>query len=204
MLNELLRQEPWLAVCIWALLYVSDYALTLWGEALLQRGAGRHLVFEGSSELNPMFERDVAALQWMNPRVLLILVATTIGLLIWAPPVVENSPENFEFVMGLFILMECAIHVRHFRNIAFDRYAVSSSGIEGSLSMSRDVALRVSAVEMLGFAGIFAFAFLLTSSWWMAGGAAGCLYAAVANWWWLRRLRRTGTVGGAPSDASLT
>ena len=190
MLGQLLLQEPWLAAAMWAVLYVSDYALTLWSETLYQRGADRHFAHEGSTELNPDFERNVAALRWVNPRFLLMWVGGTVGLLVWGPGAAKHSPGWFEFFMGFLIFPQCVICVGHFGNIYRFKLALLSSGIEGYIKMSREAALRVSAVDLLAMAGLFLFAFLLTASWWMAGGVVGCLYYITLHGFWLRRLHR--------------
>jgi hypothetical protein len=52
----------WPGLTIWSLLYVSDYAFTIVCARLYRSRVSEKLVFEGSFELNPVFQQDVNSL----------------------------------------------------------------------------------------------------------------------------------------------
>jgi hypothetical protein len=79
-LSSFFLDHLWPVIAVWSLLYISDHTLTIWGARLRLRGANEKVVYEGSYELNPVFQRKVDALQWINFRFLLAFVFTNLLL----------------------------------------------------------------------------------------------------------------------------
>ncbi len=180
---DYLVENVWLALGIWVVLYVSDYYLTIMGARRYRDGVKNHIEFEKYYELTPYFQKDINALRLFSPRFLLALALTAAGqALVWYLAVrVIHLPWLFELVMGGYILVELAIHVRHFRNLALFRFAARSQGVEGKISYKKWLSLNVSAVEMASFAIMLLIILLLTGRLFFAGGALTCLMTGIKH-----------------------
>lgn len=77
-----LLDSAWPGLAIWAILYTSDYYLTIWCARLRRRGGADMFVHEGSYELTPYFQKDVDTLRLLSPRFLWMLVLYAVLLLI--------------------------------------------------------------------------------------------------------------------------
>ena len=161
----------WVGPLLWAVLYVSDYRLTI-ACARLYRAQDK-VVFEGSYEITPFFQTDVNALRRVSPRFLIALVATT-GYLILARVVTTAVGELeafYQVLLGTMILTQATVHTRHLRNWYLFKRSVGF--LRGRLEYPRGVLLRNSAMELLVFTGLYAGLFLVTSSVFVLGGALG-------------------------------
>src|SRR5437588_7802718 len=77
-LDAWLAASPWLPVVGWALLYLADYKLTLAGARRYRRGADRHVGFEGSYELTPVFVDAIDNLRPWDRRFLQYWATSTV------------------------------------------------------------------------------------------------------------------------------
>jgi hypothetical protein len=147
-------------------------------------------VYEGSFELNPVFQRKVDALQWVSLRFVLALVAT--NLLLAAVWLIEahSLTDLYALSLGAFILIQLGIHVRHMRNLFLFHAMRDADAVRGRIEYSRPVLLRLSAVEFLALAGLYAVLFLFTRSWFVMGGVCSCLVLAGKHSWLARRWAR--------------
>ena len=193
MLEELLVGRVWLARLIWAAIYISDYYLTIYAARLYQTGAKEHFVFEGSVELTPYFQEDVDKLRRFSPRFFLALALSSLALLvIWLAAVrLSDVPAMFSFAIGGMFLLEAAVHMRHIRNIALFQRARVAQGLKGTIEYTRWLTLKLSAIEILSFSGLFFLLFLVSGSWFFAGGTATCLATGLRHWIWGKRASRT-------------
>jgi hypothetical protein len=167
----MLIDSVWAGPLLWMAVYTSDYYLTI-ACARLYRGQST-IVFEGSYEITPMFQADVNALRKVSPRFLLLLVLSTLYLLlVWTLTRILNGFfALYELALGIMLLSEATVHVRHFRNLfQFSRIAA----LEGRVTYPRGIVLRGSAVELLLFAGLYACLFGVTRSIFVLGGVVGC------------------------------
>lgn len=173
----------WPGLILWLALYVSDNLFTMACARLYQAGVREKIVFEGSYELTPYFQKDVDALRVLSPRFLLALLWQALLLAaVWRlTRAVGPWNEPYLFLLGAMILVQATIHVRHLRNIYLFRAALRPDGVRGRIEYPRSLMLRLSAVEVLAFAGVFLAIFLVTGSWFVLGGAAGCLSLALKN-----------------------
>ncbi|SRR6266496_3062109 len=178
---EFLFENFWAGPSIWALLFISDYTLTLTCARLYQNGVREKIAFEGSYELTPFFQRDIDVLRTVSPRFLLVLVLIP-SLLVAVRWVSQSSiPEIYAFSLGAFILSQLSIHIRHFRNLFLFR-AAASDQVRGRIEYSRRLSLRVSCIEMLSFCGLFLAIFAVTQSWLVLGGSLSCLSIGLKHW----------------------
>ncbi len=174
-------------------LYVSDYACTLLGARAYRTRASATLVFEGSYELNPVFQRDIDAAKRLSPRFLLALVSVNVllALMWWLTHQPPQRPTAYELALGAFVLLELAIHMRHFRNMYLFNTAFGPGGIQGSVLYPRSVSLRLSAFDALSFSLLYLVLFVATGSSFILGGVASCLVLVLKHRYLVGNLRRS-------------
>jgi hypothetical protein len=174
MLDDFFSNHVGLGVSLWALVYCSDYILTILAARKYEAGAKKHFLVEGGIELTPYFQNDVARRRWISPRFLLALVfsSTLLGLL--GALTKESFHELFAFCLVGYLLLELAVHIRHARNLLLFSYLSRSQGVQGQLTYSRWLTLRVSATELAAFGFAFFLFYLGTGQWAFLGGATLC------------------------------
>lgn len=180
MIQELFWSSWWPGLLLWVALYVSDYLCTIISVRAYRARAAGGITYEGSFELTPYFQADIDSLRWVSPRFIYMLVRSSAALLlIWW--LTHRSPEwsaAYEIVLGSLVLLEVTVHTRHLRNLYQFRTAFGPDGIRGNIYYPRAVMLRLSAFEMLVFAGLYLVLFLFTGSWFLLGGVPTCLVTA--------------------------
>jgi hypothetical protein len=171
----------WPGLTVWILLYISDYALTITCARLYRAGVNEKLAFEGSFELNPIFQKDIDSLRRFSPRFLVFLFVTS-GLLalVWFLSE-ETTPELYVFLSGAMVLLELTVHTRHLRNLFMFRAILKSDCVRGRIEYSRLFILRVSSDELFIFSALYALLFVFTQSWFVLGGAATCFSTAIKH-----------------------
>lgn len=183
-LEQMLIQNIWVALIIWVAAYTSDYYLTIYTAGLYRTTLKEHVVLGGSFELTPAFQRDVDLLRRFSPRFVVALILSSVMLLvIWAlTTIVIDFPPVFAVAIGGVLLRELAILTRHIRNLIFFRAARTPGSLSGRVEYARWVTLRISATELLTFAGLFVLIFLATGSWLLLGGAVSTFLSGVQHW----------------------
>jgi hypothetical protein len=181
-LPDLLLNNLWPALVAWAILYCSDYSLTIASARLYQAGARDKVALEGSYEITPYYQRDVDALRLVSPRFLVALLLSLIWLTALWWVAMASWPPLYSFGLGLLILGELAIHMRHFRNLLLFRAIIRTDEVRGRIEYARGLMLRMSSFEFLAFSGLFTVLFLFTGSAFVLGGVAACLSIAGKHW----------------------
>ena len=177
MLLSTMISNVWFALGLWICVYTADYALTLRGARLYRQGAHAYLRFDGSYELNPLFERDIDQQRRVSRRFLAMLAATCVTIwFAWRATQIHLFPAvAFIFWMGVLLLMEVPILMRHTRNLFTFRALQQASDVRGQIIYPRWLTLQLSALDF----GLFAVLFLILSSvadpWFFLGGTLGCL-----------------------------
>jgi hypothetical protein len=189
LLGELLVENIWFAVSVWAAVYISDYCLTIWAARLYQSGANEHLVLEGSLEITPYFQDDVNALRTVSIKFIRALILSVVMIsAAWLIAVRWASmPQAFSILLGALIFLEATAHIRHIRNIAFLKSLKAARGLRGKIEYPRWLSLRLSSVEILAFSALFLVAFLMTGSWFFVGGVASCLITGLKHRDWANK-----------------
>src|SRR5688500_10306618 len=77
--------------------------------------------------------------------------------------------------LGMFILLEVAVHLRHLRNIFLIREIKRYGGVDGQISYQKWFSYRVSAFEIYLYFGLFLIVAALAFSPFFFGGALMCL-----------------------------
>src|SRR5687767_6561218 len=142
-----LATSPWPGVISWIILYSSDYYLTLYS-ARGFREIG-HFQFEGSFELTPQYQKDINALKPISRLhiTLLILYSLLIVLIWWLTQYFFYLQGAYLLYLGMFLLVEVAVHIRHLRNVALIREIRKNGGVEGQVSYRKWFTYRISASE---------------------------------------------------------
>jgi hypothetical protein len=177
-MTDIFLAHFWPGLVVWLALYVSDYAFTI-ACARLYRGQDK-IVFEGSYEITPVFQKDVDALRRLSPRFLLAMAAgsSTLWVLWWLTRIPPGWPAAYLFALGALVLLQLTVHVRHLRNWFLYRKALGPDGLQGRILHPRPMMLRSSAFEFAVFAGLYLLLFLITLNPFLLGGSAGCLATA--------------------------
>ena len=171
----------WPGLLVWSVLYVSDYSMTLVCARLYRRGVIEKIEFEGSYELNPYFQADIDSLKIISPRFIAawVISCVLLGTEWWLASL--TLPQLYEFVLGIMISMELAIHVRHVRNYFLFRDINNGDSVQGRIYYPRPLILRMSSVEFFAFSALFGVLAVFTSSWFLLGGTVPCLSIALKH-----------------------
>lgn len=173
-------------VVLSAVVYYLDYYLSVLGESLLRKGADKFVKLEDGYELTRIFVSDVRKKRAISPRFILLLVLTA-GSIFFVRLVVPESKEVFDFVAGIFLLMEAPLIIRHIEQIYTFRYGVRRQGMVGSIEYARWLNHGIVSVYSLCFVGLFILCSVITGSFFLAGGAYACLVNAVAHYRLMRK-----------------
>jgi hypothetical protein len=169
-----LSTSPIPGVILWIILYVSDYALTIYSA----RGFHEigHFRFEGSFELTPQFQNDINALKPVSKRhvILLLLYSLLIVFIWWLTKRLLFFPWTYLLYLGMFLLLEVAVHLRHLRNVSLIREIRKGGGVEGQISYKKWFSYRISASEFYIYSALFLLFAVLTYSPFFLGGAIMC------------------------------
>jgi hypothetical protein len=175
-----LTETLWLAPILWMIVYTSDYFLTIACARLYK--AQDKIVFEGSFEINPLYQADVNALRLVSPRFFVFLLAST-GYLIIMRFLAGASGELmgfYEFVIGVMMLAEITVHLRHLRNWFLFKKAIAL--VQGHIEYPRGIMLRGSAFEFAVFGVVYAIFFALSSYLFFLGGVLACGALSINNY----------------------
>jgi len=172
--------ENWLAispipgVVLWIILYTSDYYLTIYS-ARGFREIG-HFQFEGSFELTPQYQKDIDALKPVSRLHIVLMIAYSLLIVAiwWLTRIVVYIRWSYVLYLGMFLLLEVAVHLRHLRNVSLIREIKKNGGVEGQISYRKWFTYRISAFEFYMFSVLFLLIAALTYSLFFLGGAIMC------------------------------
>ena len=177
-----LTMSPWPGVVLWIILYTSDYYLTIYS-ARGFREIG-HFQFEGSFELTPQYQKDINELKPVSKLHLTLMVAYSllIVLIWWFTRISIYIQWTYPIYLGMFLLIEVAVHLRHLRNVALIReIRKDGGGIEGQITYKKWFTYRISARELYVFATFFLLTAILTYSLFFLGGAIMCFGTGIKH-----------------------
>jgi len=173
-MQYLLATNPWYGIILWMILYTSDYYLTIYS-ARGFREIGR-FQFEGSFELTPRYQKDIDHLRPISRLHITLLFAYSVLILIvwWITSLSIYLQWTYPLYLGMFLLLEVAVHLRHFRNLFLIQEIRRNGGADGQLTYKRWFSYRISAYELYLSATLFLLVALLTYSLFFLGGAIMC------------------------------
>ncbi len=193
-------KSPWPGLVAWSLLYISDFVLTVTCARLYKRGVADQIAFEGSYELNPLFQKDIDSLNFFSPRFLAMLALTALLIVILWVLSTDSPLPLYTFALGAVISVQLAIHIRHWTNLFLFRSVIAGDGVRGRIEYARPLIFRMSSVGLLSFAALYAALFVFVRSWFLAGGAVACLFAAGKHALLSRRAARRAAVSPPQSS----
>jgi hypothetical protein len=176
-----LATSPWLGAILWIILYISDYYLTIYSaRGMKEIGHFRH---EGSFELTPQYQQDIDTLKPVSKRHLILLVVYTliIFLLWWLCADVIEIPLIFTLYLGMFLLLEVAVHFRHLRNVFLIREVRKNGGVDGEVTYRKWFSYKLSAFELYLFSALYLIVTLVTYSPFFLGGAIMCFGTGIKH-----------------------
>jgi hypothetical protein len=178
--------NPIIAALIWAAMYIFDYTATLWFSRLYHNNPDRHFTYEGGVEMNPVFEKDIASMRWVSPRFLLLLCLLT-ALLVFLGRL-DPAGENFEFVLGAFLLLWTFMDLRHIRNIYFYLHLRLRPGsMDGQIKQSYWLGQRLISYDAFASGLVYGLGWLVSARPFFAGGALVCTLLAVRHFFLANR-----------------
>lgn len=169
-----LARSPWIGVILWMILYISDYYLTIYSaRGFKEMGLFQ---FEGSFELTPQYQKDIDALKPISRLHIILLILYSLVILgIWYLMVYFlGLPWAYLLYLGMFLLLEVAVHMRHLRNVFLIREVKKKGGASGQISYRKWFSYRVSAFELYLYFVLFLIVAGLESSPFFLGGAIMC------------------------------
>ena len=169
-----LAANPWYGIFLWMILYTSDYYLTIYcARGFRETG---HFQFEGSFELTPHYQKDVDNLQPISRLHIILLLAYSLLILLvwWITRLSVYLEWTYPLYLGMFLLLEVAVHLRHLRNVALIREIKKNGGVEGQIRYRKWFSYRISASELYIYAILFLLIALLTYSLFFLGGSIMC------------------------------
>lgn len=169
-----LARSPWMGVILWLILYISDYYLTVYSaRGFKEIGLFR---FEGSFELTPQYQKDIDDLKPVSRlHILLLFLYNLLILAIWYLFVYFlGLPWAYLLYLGMFLLLEAAVHLRRLRNVILIREIRKNGGASGQISYRKWFSYRLSAFELYLYFGLFLTVAALEPSPLFLGGAIMC------------------------------
>lgn len=178
-----LATSPWYGVILWIMLYISDYYLTLYS-ARGFRVIG-HFQFE-VFELTPQYQKEIEALKPVSKLhiILLSLYSLLLLLIWWLTNRLLSFPWTYlaySLYLGMFLLLEVVVHLRHLRNVSLIREVRKNGGIEGQISYRKWFSYRISASEFYTFSVLFLLVAISSYSPFFLGGAIMCLATGIKH-----------------------
>ncbi|HMX75026.1 MAG TPA: hypothetical protein PKE35_12290 [Anaerolineales bacterium] len=169
-----LTSTPYPGMILWIVLYISDYYMTLNSAKGFQEIG--HFHFEGSFELTPQFQEDINKQKRISRRHIIFLVVYTLVILVawWLFAKTLKAEWLYSIYLGTLILMEVAVHLRHFRNLHMVKAIKNEGGVEGDITYQKKLSYRISANEFQTFAWLFFIVAVITYSPFFLGGVISC------------------------------
>jgi hypothetical protein len=195
-----LATNLWPGLILWMLLYISDYYLTLYtARGFKEIG---HIQFEGSFELTPEYQKDIDALNPVSKRHLIALALSSLILVLiwWLTRLNFYLQLAYPLFLGMFLLLEVAIHLRHFRNAGLIREARKHGGIEGQITYKKWFSYRISANDLYIVSALFLFIAVVTLNQFFLGGAITCLATGIRHSRLAAKARRENAVKPATQE----
>lgn len=169
-----LSSNPIPGMALWVILYISDYYLTL----SAAKGFGKigHFHYEGSYELTPQYQQDIDSHTPISKRHLTLLVIYTLFILLlwWIFAKLLHLQMVYSFYLGMLLLIETSVHIRHFRNLYLIRIVQREGGVDGEIKYLKRLSYKISAFDLYLFAALYLITAVITFSPFFLGGAVMC------------------------------
>lgn len=171
------------------LMMIADYVLTVAGARRRDAGYASHFQTE-HYELNPAFQKAIAARQWWNPRHL-AATAITAAALVWLSEYGDPPAVFLDTLFGCLIVLYGAVIGRHLTNLlTFRRLERRPFDVQGQVTLSHDFMLSLSLYQTLGLVIPVALIAVFSPGDFARGGAWGIAALAAVHLVWRWRYAR--------------
>jgi hypothetical protein len=165
-----------LALVLWLIVYVADYYLTIYGRRLWLKNAKDYLVFAGSYELNPYYQKDIDADRLLSRRFIFSLSFGIVWLvLMWLSTRYLKIPQVFPAAVGFLILQEVVIISTHIQNVRLFTLAAADGAVQGQITYARWVGMDGTAWKFAYWGIVFLVLALVMGNWFFIGGTVSGL-----------------------------
>lgn len=171
------------------LMMFADYFLTVLGAVQREKKYSKHFVVQ-HYELNPIWQKSIAAKKWFNPRhafSVIVLNAILIALLEFGG--LEES--SVITLLGVLLTLYAMILGRHINNLLVFRYVdCHPDEISGQVSFAHTLTLSISLYQTLIVLIPLILVATFSRSLFAIGGAIGVGMFCVISLRWRRKARR--------------
>ncbi len=176
---DILISTPWLLALLWAAMYIFDYASTVWLARVYQTTLSHYVVFERGVELNPNFEREIAARKGISLKFVILLLLVVVIILL--SPLIGYL--FVEFLAGALLLTWSFVNSRHLRNYLYvwllkrKPEALGGQQLQSYWFMQKQL-----AGEALVWGLLYLFLFVLIGRLFFLAGVLTCATVALRAW----------------------
>ena len=168
---EFLIGAPWLLALLWAAMYLFDYLSTLWLARIYRSLLSKYVVFERGVELNPNFEKEMAAPKGVSLKFVILLLLVVVIILL--SPLIGYA--FVEFLAGALLLTWSFVNVRHLRNYVYVRLLRRKpESLGGQQVQSYWFMQKTLSGEAFAWGLLYLFLFVLTWRLFFLGGVVTC------------------------------
>ncbi len=176
---DFLIGTPWLLALLWAGLYVFDYASTVWLAGVYPTILSKYVVFERGVELNPNFEREIAAPRGVSLKFVILLSLVVVIVLL--SPLIGYA--FVEFLAGALLLTWSFVNSRHLRNFLYVWLVrVKPDGLGGQQVQSYWFMQRALAGEAFVWGLVYLALFILLFRVFFLAGTLACWTITLRAW----------------------
>jgi hypothetical protein len=173
------------------LLMLADYLLTVRVAALKAKHYDNHFKTQ-HYELNPVWQKNIAELKWLNPKHLALAALVTVLLFILLE-VIELPRWFAQGVLGCVLLVFGMLIARHISNWLVVSYVTAHPNeITGSVTMSHSMQLWISLFQyVVAFIPMIMLTMFLREPY-AVGGALACVMMILVHLKWISAHRKNG------------
>lgn len=179
MLIDTLVSQPWSVAVTWGLLSLFDFAATMIYSKAYRDFLSANITYEGGMEMNPVFEKDVRQLRWLNPRYLISMLVVALFIVwvgTWFPA------AWFEALAGMALLLVLITDLRHIENLSVVWFLKSDpNSFKGKIEQSYALSQRRIAVGTFNIGFLYLIVYFLVGRVFFLGGAIICAMFAVRH-----------------------
>jgi hypothetical protein len=178
-------------------LMLTDYWLTVAGARLRDSGYASHFKTP-SYELNPVWQKTIAAKRWLNGKHLaLTVIVGTACVLLSEIPHQRISDVFFGFALAVLGL----VNGRHLSNLALFAYVRRRPHtLSGTVTMSHELVLWLSLFQIAPVMLMLMLLWIIVPTPQVMGAVAGVAALSLVHLLWMRRYRRRGLPLSVPDD----
>jgi hypothetical protein len=170
---DFLNEYWWFAIILYVVLFLGDHFMSVVLAKLYKAYGAQYFTYQNGPELNPIFEKEVANLQWFTWKHLIAILGGIFSLYILR---LLGGKAIFEFFIGAFLLQWLYIDLSHIASILYYQDIRRPGSLTGKMEFSYWLSQRQVAFRSMSQAFLFSVAALVTMRLFFWGGVAGLLF----------------------------